>query len=291
MSLAVIGVDGPTSSTDGHLPLFNGPTGKLLKSANYAPREVLTANRSYYVRTDGSDSNNGLANTSGGAFLTIQKALNVVAGLDLNTFNATINVADGTYTGANLVRGAWVGTGNVYLVGNTTTPANCVISVTSNHALFFASAITIYVAGFKVQTTTSGYGLISGDRGNNVLFNGAMEWGACASGHMLAYAGAIYGGATTHTISGAAPIHYQATLYGLIDMPACTVTVSGTPAFSTAFVVADTLSVVNSSTTTFTGSATGKRHDAATNSVVKLPSGGNFPGDSAGSSASGAQVL
>lgn len=45
-------------------------------------RDLLTTNRTYYVRTDGSNSNNGLANTSGGAFLTIQKAIDTVLKLD-----------------------------------------------------------------------------------------------------------------------------------------------------------------------------------------------------------------
>ena len=71
--------------------------------ANLGVREQLTANRTYYVRTDGSDGNNGLANSSGGAFLTIQKAIDTVAALDLSIYNVTVQVADGTYTGA--VRG------------------------------------------------------------------------------------------------------------------------------------------------------------------------------------------
>lgn len=46
----------------------------------------------YYVRTDGSDSNAGTANTSGGAWLTVQKAANTITAGD------TVLVQSGTYS-------------------------------------------------------------------------------------------------------------------------------------------------------------------------------------------------
>src|SRR5947209_19614879 len=95
---------------------------------NLGVREQLAGNRTYYVRTDGADGNNGLANSSGGAFLTIQKAIDTAAALDLSIYNVTIQVADGSYTGAVTVTGPWVGSGTVFLQGNTTTPANVVIT-------------------------------------------------------------------------------------------------------------------------------------------------------------------
>ena len=85
-------------------PAISAPTG-LAKAdvglgnvLNVAQREALTANRTYYVRTDGSNSNDGLTNSSGGAFLTIQKAIDTAATLDLNGHTITVQVGDGTYS-------------------------------------------------------------------------------------------------------------------------------------------------------------------------------------------------
>lgn len=75
------------------------PTDKfeeLLKSLRLP--QWLTANRTWYVRTDGDDKNDGSANTPDKAFRTIQHAVNYVSeNFNLVTYNATIQVANGEY--------------------------------------------------------------------------------------------------------------------------------------------------------------------------------------------------
>src|SRR5688500_2241633 len=98
-------------------------------AASALVREILTASRTYYVRTAGNDSNDGLSDTSSGAFLTIQRAVDEVANtLDINAQEVVIQVADGAYNAPVALR-PFLGTGPVTIRGNVTTPANVTITV------------------------------------------------------------------------------------------------------------------------------------------------------------------
>lgn len=256
------------------------------------PRERLTAARTYYVRTDGSDSNNGLANTSGGAFLTIQKAVDVICGtLDLSTYDVTISVGDGTRTTTTTLKNYLSGGGTVLIVGNTSTPANCLISVTSGNCFTSALLCSSYdISGFKLATTTSGYGMLVSSASAYITFKN-IDFGACASGHIVASGPVSVGASGNYSITGSAPWHIGALSGGSVSINSLTVTIAGTPNFSTAFCLGQTTGIVVASANTYTGSATGSRYNISLNAVVNTGGGGAnyFPGNSAGTTATGGQ--
>lgn len=242
-------------------------------------RERLTANRTYYVRTDGNDSNDGLTNIGAGAFLTIQKAINTVYGeLDIGTFTVTIQVGSGTYIENLTFTAPAVGFGAVLLRGDTATPANVIIAPSSGNAVAGSRFATIDMAGFKML------GTINASACRITLAN--MEFGAPVSGahHMIAATQGFITISGAYTISGGGQTHALAQRNGSINMQASTVTLTGTPNFSTAFVVAQEQARVTASSSTYSGAATGVRHAATLQGAIFTASGNAnyFPGSVAG---------
>lgn len=254
-------------------------------------RERVTSARTYYVRTDGSDSNNGLANTSGGAFLTVQKAVDVVCNsLDIQNQNVTIQIGDGTYTAGVELKDI-IGNGTVTIQGNSGTPANVVISTTSANAISASQYARGYwaIKDFKVQTTTSGRGILC-QRGAFLTYSNIV-FGACAGAHIDVAAGSTLICIGNYSIAGSAPYHFLAQFGGYVACASRTITITGTPAFSSAFSGALSGGQISSGGCTFSGSATGVRYSAALNGVVDTSGGGAnyFPGNSAGTTATGGQ--
>lgn len=257
---------------------------KAQVQANMGVREVLTANRSYYVRTDGSDSNNGLANTSGGAFLTIQKAIDTAVMLDLSIYNVTINVADGTYTGGMALK-SYLGVGPISIVGNTTTPANVLISVTSNFAVYASGVRGAYtINGMKLTTLTAGYDAVLATNFSFINLSN-VHFGACGQAAIHTSYGAQVVVNTSYTIAGNAGIHWYAGAQSSITAAGLTITLSGTPAFSLAFAFCNQGGLLICNGNTFSGSATGSRYSASSGATIDTNGGGAsyLPGNSAGS--------
>jgi len=246
-------------------------------------REKLTANRTYYVRSDGSDTNDGLDNSASRAFLTIQKAIDVVSALDTAIYSITIEVANGVYDGITLK--SYVGSGPVTISGNVATPANVVISKTAGGHAISADGVNgrWVLRGLKVQVSGGfGYGILA--LNGSKLQLGSFDFGACTGDHTYCEGFSVISLTSSYSITGGAGAHYNATTGGAIRGQSITVTLTGTPAFSTAFALANRWASIIVPSNTYTGSATGTRYLAQEVSLIYTVGGASyFPGSVAGS--------
>jgi hypothetical protein len=277
---------------------FDRTTGRASFPSGGA-REMLTADRTYYVRTDGNDGNAGFSNTAGGAFKTVQRAYDVIAAtLDLGGFAVTIQLADGTYappSGTSVLGIAqpWTGGGSVTVQGNAAAPANVVLSATAADAVRVTSPLpgNLTVKDVKLQTATSGDAIIHMATGT--LRFGNVNFGATARCHITTQAaGAIITAISNYVISGGGAYHGLATNPSSIKVSGVVVTLSGTPAFGV-FAQASGCAIMDWSGTTFSGAATGQRYSLAINGVIYTGTGNAsfFPGSTAGTAGSGGQYL
>jgi hypothetical protein len=248
---------------------------------------TLTADRTYYVRTDGSDSNNGLADTSGGAFLTIQKAIDVACTVNKGLYNITIQVDNGTYT-TPLVLKRHYGDGTITIKGDSTTPSNVVISTTSANCFTGGNINNWILDGLKLQTITSSH-CINLIRGSEIQIKN-LDFGSAAGGYHISLTGISNCLVTgNYTISGTPTngSHIICQNGSAFRSHSNTITVLNTPAFSatTGFAFAQMQGSIDYYNCTFSGSATGRYYYAIHGGYIRGSNNGNFPGNSAGTTA------
>lgn len=257
-------------------------------------REKLTANRIYYVRTDGSDSNNGLANTSGGAFLTIQKAVDATLLLDTNDYTVTIQLADGTYTGGAYFDHMWMGGGNVTIQGNSVNPQNVIVSTTSSDAIYAnTTGGMLTIKDMELRTTTSGNCIYGYTQKALIQFTN-IRFGTCAGYHIMSNYGAMIQSNGNYAITGGATSHLYAYGNGNLHVSGRTITVSAGLTMSSSFALASRGGQITAYSDTFTDyTMTCVRYTASQNAVIYTGGGGAtyFPGNSAGGTDTGGQYV
>jgi hypothetical protein len=261
-------------------------------------REALTADRTYYVRTDGSDTNTGLANTSVGAFYTIQKAIDVACSLDGGIYNITIQIEDGSYSvTTGVICKTFIGS-SITIQGNATTPDNVVLTFPSAQTGFTLNGVQGYIfKNFKIVGTGSNASAINAINGSRFYFSG-INYGVGWQRHNRLFNQAICEVIGGYKISGGCLNHWY--LYGnaSVHLPfsvTATITLIGTPAFSGSFASVNDVSWIlqYSPSWTYSGSATGVRYVVSGNGVLNTLGGGTgyLPGNSITPPVSGGQYL
>ncbi|RWC47951.1 MAG: hypothetical protein EOS55_13880 [Mesorhizobium sp.] len=252
-------------------------------------RDALTADRIYYVRTDGSDSNNGLVDNAGGAFLTIQKAIDTVAKtLDFRGFDVTIQVRAGTYTGDGRLDFPLVGNGTLTVLGDLANWDN--VSIIGG--FYATNGAQFFVRGLKISSTAAGtWSIFAQWEGSNITCS-HINFGAVTGGadHLYASDRGAWHIDDVYEISGGALNHYHVTEGGHGRVAPVAVTVTGTPHFSGQFagVASGDLAVLGPPT--YSGPATGRAYLVHLNGVIRSGATNSrtvFPGDVHGVEQSG----
>jgi hypothetical protein len=247
-------------------------------------REKLTADRTYYVRTDGNDSNTGLADTAGGAFLTIQKAVDVVkSAIDTAGFTVTIQLQAATHTLGAQLKFESYNFGSLRIQGDSASPGSYIIALGADKNILISSATGVEFYGCKIS---SGVSL------NMVyILDGSVAFSDCI---FSPNGGDIVDADHKGNVDFYDAITLEGNYGKFLDLKNssnaflgwCSLVANGPSAIGNVFVELrrDSALIVDTTTVTVNGSVTGKRYDVTGASRAIVPSGSTtyFPGDVAG---------
>lgn len=263
-------------------------------------RVPLLANTTFYVSTTGSDSS-GLG-TSVSPWATLNHAiLTITSTYDFNNKTVTLQLADGTYTSGGFFTNGWVGGGAFVVNGNASTPANVVISTTTQSC--FVTSGPPLGGSLTIQNLE----MTVGGLGGSALQHGAVgpvNFGpGCIFGSVIDYHMAAVNPACTinalnnYTLSGGAKAHWYtaapgAQLYAL----GITVTLTTNVTFSTAWAFSQVSSFISCQSDTFTlggHTVTGTRYTVIENGIINTNGAGAtyIPGSAPGTAGTQGQYI
>jgi hypothetical protein len=256
------------------------------------------ANTTYYVRPGGSNSNSGLVNDDGGAFLTIQHALNVAAAdmIISGSSDVSIYVETGSYAEylvlPQILR---AGSGRPKIVGNGSGPTDVVVRAVS--AEYCGDWILQYFSIANVEAV-SNYNALQVGRGASLECN-AMDFGSAGTGRHVFVRDGGRVLCSDYTVGGGGKSHIKAEAGGAFVFSGSAITFTASATFSEAVVQCLTgaghveLTGVSFDVSTYSATVTGKRYDINGNGVCNTGGGGAsfVPGTVAGTTATGGQYM
>lgn len=256
--------------------------------------ERLTADRTYYVRSDGSDANDGLSDSAGGAFLTVQKAVDSAATLYCGPYTVTVQIGAGTFN-----EGTYLyvpGNGNLRLVLAGAGASDTTIAGTT-YGIQISGACQVTLRDLKLVGASVTFWARYGAQ---VFLRGTLEFGT-GSARLIGADNGAYVEALSCTIRiGVANSAYflYATGGGHIYFGSG-VTVATTEPVTFTATVSSTLTAIAQiiasqvSWDETNGAISGARYFATGNAVLNTAGGGAsyIPGSTAGSTATGGQYV
>ena len=239
--------------------------------------QQIVANPVLYVRSDGSDTNSGSANTAVGAFKTIAGALAAAISFNFATTSLTIKLGlAGTYV---LPGGIVSASGPIIIAGDDSggTTLTSTGTTVSNASVSFNN--------LTLRNVTSNNPTVLAQSGGNVTLNSTavvLAGGGTSSAIQTGPGGVVtINGGVSFAGSGQFALYCNG---GEIVLAPTTITVVGNPTFQ-AFAYAANLGLIFTiSGATFSGSAQGSRFAQSSGAVIQSAGGGPnfFPGSTAG---------
>lgn len=248
-----------------------------------------------YISPTGNDTTGD--GTSGSPWQTLQFAYDKIAAqyFNLSAYPVTIQMANGIYTSGLAANSAPLGSSQVIIRGNPSTPSAVRVVVTGQSCFYARNNGNLVLDGLSVNCSflpgpVGGSGIATQYSGHIYVTNVIFEH--CDWAHMFAAQGGSIECSGNVSITGGSQAFYYITSTATITAAGqgqnVTVTISGSPTFTIAFAIADgagSYLYAPNGNLTFSGAAVGPRYQSNYLAMIDSQGGGTnfFPGSIAGS--------